>query len=148
MSHSRLIHDRLSVFIICSMLLLVIPSSIGAEEEKDYCNRCHNTGKVECDEHGGDWEHPPYKSSVIIEAECGCCGLGWLPCPEEDCPKRPAALEEFKRKTDMLKAWLQARRAKVDAKILTDKYPKLKKTKPLHAETDHCINIPAPSRTG
>ncbi|GAB4160893.1 MAG: hypothetical protein Kow00107_08830 [Planctomycetota bacterium] len=118
------------------MLTIAFFANVSAEKMDDYCDKCKNTGKIECKIHGADWVKPPYTSSAIIEHECGCCGIGWTVCAKKTCPKREEAQKLFDSETAPLKAWLNARRAAVEGVAFADK-PKLKDIKALHVETKH-----------
>ena len=124
------------VFIVSFILVLSSFAGITSNaEQADYCERCKNKGKIKS-RLPKEYIKFPYKSSVIIEHKSGCCGLGWLPCPNKKCPKRAEALIEFNRLTGALKAWLNERRAKVEKKAFKDD-KKLKDIKAMHADSDH-----------
>ena len=130
-------NKTLPLFLVLTLAFLIVFTSADAEKGKvDSCKVCGSRGVVTCKVHGEDWVKPPYKSSALIEHKCGCCGLGWMPCPRKKCPKREEGIKKFKEATAPLFFWLKQRRATVEGKIFA-KYPKLKDLKAAHAETDH-----------
>ncbi len=126
----------LALLLLTLLGTLAAASPCSAEKKKEYyCNVCHNTGKVKT-KFPEEYKNLPFRSSVVVEYKTGCCGLGWVPCPNKRCPKRAAAIEEFKRLTEPLKTWLKERRKAVEGKAFA-KDPKLAKVRAMHAETDH-----------
>ena len=119
------------------VVLLIASIAPANSEEKDgyYCHKCKNTGRVKS-KLPAKYKDFPFLSSVVVENKSGCCGLGWLPCPNKKCKKRIDALREFEEKTAPLKKWLSERRRLVEERAFS-KNKRLCGIKALHASTEH-----------
>ncbi|MFA4987480.1 MAG: hypothetical protein WC712_12935 [Candidatus Brocadiia bacterium] len=125
----------LAVAVLSVGLLLCACSSAPCEDAP--CPACKNSGKVECRIHK-DYKFPTFKCSACYECPNGCWGVGWMPCPRKDCPSTHKAelVAEFAKLSADRKAWVDSRRAAVEAKAFGNN-EKLKTVKALHVETDH-----------
>lgn len=105
----------------------------GEDTVAEGCSKC-DKGKVTCKDHKIPISSK-IKCSACIEAPCGCCGVGWLPCKAEKCPYREKTEVEFKEVAERNKAWVAASRGELESVVFADA-PKMKDVRAIHTEND------------
>ncbi len=114
--------------LLLAAALLAFSASLPAET-KDYCDKCHNTGKIKCKKYP---ESFPYYCSTSLD-EKRCYDLGWKPCDKcKGTPWNAEAVKEYNEWIRELSAWDAAKRQAVDMKLFGKDW---KKHRVIHVET-------------